>query len=57
MNTSKRGDLFVGIRVETPTHLSKKQKALLQEFQALDGADKCQPETKNFFDKIKDLFG
>lgn len=57
MNSSRRGDLFVGIKVETPTHLSKKQKELLEEFQSLGGADKCQPETKNFFDKIKDLFG
>ena len=57
VGSSKRGDLFVGIKVETPTHLSKKQKELLEEFQALGGTDKCQPETKNFFDKIKDLFG
>jgi len=56
MNSQKRGDLFVGIKVETPTHLNKKQKALLEEFQSLSGADTCQPETKKFFNKIKDLF-
>ena len=56
MNGTKRGDLFVGIKVETPTHLNKKQKELLQEFQSLGGMDTCQPETKKFFSKIKDLF-
>ena len=57
MNSTKRGDLFVGIKVETPTHLNKKQKELLEEFRTLSGADTCQPETKKFFNKIKDLFG
>jgi len=56
MNSAKRGDLFVGIKVETPTHLNKKQKELLEEFQSLGGMDTCQPETKKFFSKIKDLF-
>jgi len=56
MNSAKRGDLFVGIKVETPTHLNKKQKELLEEFQSLGGMDACQPETKKFFSKIKDLF-
>jgi len=57
MNSTKRGDLFAGIKVETPTHLNKKQKELLSEFQNLGDADTCQPETKKFFNKIKDLFG
>ena len=52
----KRGDLFVMVKVETPTHLSLKQKELLEEFRALDKTDSCQPETKTFFNKIKDLF-
>ena len=52
----KRGDLFVMIKVETPTHLSAKQRELLEAFRDLDGTDSCQPETKTFFNKIKDLF-
>jgi len=55
-NGSKRGDLFVSVKVETPTHLNSKQKALLEEFQKISGEDSCQPETKKFFNKIKDLF-
>jgi len=56
MHSQKRGDLFVMIKVETPMHLNKKQKELLEEFRALSNNDSCQPETKNFFNKIKDLF-
>ena len=55
-NSSKRGDVFVAVKVETPTRLGKKQKELLEEFQRLSEDDGCQPETKKFFSKIKDLF-
>ena len=55
-NSSKRGDVFVVVKVETPMRLSKKQKELLEEFQRLSEEDACQPETKKFFNKIKDLF-
>lgn len=56
MNSTRRGDLFVMIKVETPTHLNKKQKELLEEFRSLSDNETCQPETKSFFNKIKDLF-
>ena len=56
MNSTRRGDLFVMIKVETPTHLNKKQKQLLEEFRSLSDNETCQPETKSFFNKIKDLF-
>ena len=56
VDRSKRGDMFVMIKVETPTHLNKKQKELLEEFRAQSDNESCQPETKSFFDKIKDLF-
>lgn len=51
-----RGDLFVKYRVETPVNLSAKQKELLEQFREISKDDSCQPETKGFFDKIKDLF-
>ena len=56
MDSSRRGDLFVTFKVETPTNLNKRQKELLEEFRALSKDDNCQPETKSFLDKIKDLF-
>ena len=56
MDSRKRGDLFVIVKVETPTKLTKRQKELLEEFRDLKDSDSCQPETKTFFNKIKDLF-
>lgn len=53
---SPRGDLFIKIRVETPVNLSAKQKEILEEFRKESKDDSCQPESKGFFDKIKDLF-
>lgn len=56
LRSSRRGDLFVKLRVETPVSLSTRQKELLEEFRSISKDDKCQPEAKSFFDKIKDLF-
>ncbi len=57
LKSTRRGDLYVTLKVETPTHLSKKEKELLQQFREISGDDDCQPETKSFFDKLKDLWG
>jgi len=51
-----RGDLVVEIAVETPTKLSKKQKEILQQFRETETGDEC-PESRGFFDKLKDAFG
>ena len=56
MSSDKRGDLFVILKVVTPTNLTTRQKELLEEFRDLSGDDNCQPEIKTFLDKIKDLF-
>jgi molecular chaperone DnaJ len=51
-----RGDLVVEIAVETPTKLSRRQKEILEEFRATETGDEC-PESRGFFDKLKDAFG
>lgn len=56
MRSHRRGDLFVKLRVETPVNLSARQKELLEEFREISEDDSCQPESKSFFDRIKDLF-
>ena len=56
LNSDKRGDLFVILKVITPTNLTTRQKELLEEFRSLSEDDNCQPEIKTFVDKIKDLF-
>ncbi len=52
----RRGDQLVRVRIEVPKKLSKKQKDLLKEFAALSGEDEF-PDSKGFFDKVKELFG
>ena len=51
------GDLLCQITVETPVKLSKKQKALLEEFQASlkGGGEKHNPQSKSWLDKAKDF--
>ncbi|MEC8836511.1 MAG: DnaJ C-terminal domain-containing protein, partial [Pseudomonadota bacterium] len=51
-----RGDLVIEIAVETPTRLSKEQRALLEQFRELETGDEC-PESRGFFNKLKDALG
>jgi molecular chaperone DnaJ len=51
-----QGDELVRVSVETPTHLTSRQKELLKEFAVLGGED-VNPLSKGFFDKVKELFG
>ena len=51
-----RGDLVVEIAVETPTRLSKEQRAILEQYRATETGDEC-PESRGFFDKLKSAFG
>ena len=51
-----RGDLVVELMVETPTKMSKDQRALLEQFRDLETGDEC-PASRGFFDKIKTALG
>ena len=50
-----RGDLIAEIVVETPTKLSKDQKAILEQFRDTETGDEC-PKSKGFFDRLKEAF-
>ncbi len=50
-----KGDLLVRVTVETPSHLSDKQKSLFEELGSLENSANM-PKRKGFLDKIKDLF-
>jgi len=52
LNSSARGDQFVTLVVETPTHLTKEQKELLRQFEQ-GATDKTQPKRKKFFDRFR----
>ena len=51
-----RGDQHVRVVVETPHHLTKEQRELLERFAALSGED-TQPQTRSFWEKVGDLLG
>ena len=54
LNARGRGDLVTRIVVETPTRLSKEQKAILEQFRGTETGDEC-PASKGFFSRIRDL--
>jgi molecular chaperone DnaJ len=53
---SGRGDQHVRVLVETPTHLTKEQKEILERFAALSG-EKTHPQGRSFWDKVGELIG
>lgn len=50
-----KGDLLVRIFVETPAHLTEKQKELLTEFSKLESVNNL-PKRQGFLDKLKAFF-
>ena len=50
-----RGDQYVTVVVETPTHLTKEQKELLRKFEEAAG-EGATPKRKSFFEKLKENF-
>lgn len=54
LNNRGRGDLMTRILVETPTKLSKEQKAILEQYRATETGDEC-PASKGFFGRLKSI--
>lgn len=52
-----RGDMYVRVTIETPTHLTKKQKELLEAFEQ-EAGDHTQssPQNSGFFARVRDFF-
>ena len=55
IHTGVKGDLIIRVHVETPTHLSAKQKEILQQFQSTE-TEKNFPKRGSFMDRIKGFF-
>jgi molecular chaperone DnaJ len=51
-----KGDLFVRVRVQTPTKLNKRQRELMEELGSSFQFDN-KPEPRSLFEKVKDIFG
>ncbi|MDR1026584.1 MAG: molecular chaperone DnaJ [Lactobacillus sp.] len=54
LNSTRKGDLYVSLKVETPVKLTERQKEILGEFEQISAEN--HPEQKGFFEKIKELF-
>lgn len=57
LRSTQRGDMFIQVAVETPQHLSPRQRELLEEFESEVGKSaKHSPENEGFFAKVRDFF-
>jgi molecular chaperone DnaJ len=56
LNGSGRGDQHVRVVVETPAHLTREQRELLERFAALSG-EETNPRSRSFWGKVGDLIG
>ena len=56
MRTNQRGDMYVETAVETPVHLTKRQKELLEEFEQAGQKEETSPESEGFFTKVRDFW-
>jgi molecular chaperone DnaJ len=55
LNGHGKGSLFVEVRVQTPTKLTKRQRELLQELQGITQVEN-KPQRTSILDKMKDIF-
>ncbi len=57
LRSTARGDMYIQVAVETPQNLTRRQRELLEEFEAeAQRAEKHSPESEGFFAKVKEFF-
>jgi molecular chaperone DnaJ len=57
LRSTARGDMYIQVAVETPQNLTRRQRELLEEFEAeAQGHGKGSPESEGFFSKVKEFF-
>lgn len=61
VGTRGHGDQLVRLQVETPVHLTSRQKELLEEFERIAAAERgdgehAEPRRRSFLDKLKAVF-
>jgi molecular chaperone DnaJ len=54
MRTSRVGDMYIQVVVETPQNLTRRQRELLEEFERVSSADN-NPESTGFFARVRDF--
>jgi molecular chaperone DnaJ len=56
LNGRGKGDLFVEVRVQTPSKINKRQRELLQELDGITPVEN-KPQKRTLLGKVKDIFG
>jgi molecular chaperone DnaJ len=57
LRSAQRGDMYIQVAVETPQHLTRKQRELLEEFETEAKTHTSgSPEHEGFFAKVKEFF-
>ena len=56
LRSSRFGDMYIQVTVETPQRLTKKQRDLMQEFEAASSAD-TSPDSSGFFARVRKILG
>jgi molecular chaperone DnaJ len=55
LRSSQRGDMYIQVKVETAQNLTRKQRELLEQFEA-EANTKVSPESEGFLDRVKAFF-
>jgi molecular chaperone DnaJ len=57
LRSAARGDMYIQVMVETPMHLTRKQRELLEQFEAAtEDEQKGHPQHAGFFAKVREFF-
>jgi molecular chaperone DnaJ len=58
LRSSIAGDLYVHVQLETPVNLTEQQRDLLRQFERslTEGGARHSPQTKSWFDRVRNLF-
>jgi molecular chaperone DnaJ len=57
LRSTERGDMYIQVAVETPQHLTRRQRELLEEFEReSEHNSKGSPESEGFFAKVAKFF-
>lgn len=55
LRSAQRGDMFIQVKVETAQNLTRRQRELLEAFEA-EANSKVSPESEGFLDRVKAFF-
>jgi len=57
LRSAARGDMYIQVAVETPQHLTRRQRELLEEFdEEAQGHHKGSPDSEGFFARVREFF-